>query len=108
MSDVVIYDPDDAVVAGRVTGYLKSVNTPDYSGNPNTLVNPDLSSLSAVAQIYWKESSETIVEMTAGEKTDIDADLVPARNMKLNLDSATKNWDLKVDDSGVLTQTEVT
>ena len=72
MSDVVIYDPDDPVVANRVTKYLRSVNTPDYSSDPNTLVNPDLSGVSSVAQKYWKESSGAVVEMSAQEKTDID------------------------------------
>ena len=77
MSDVVQYDPDDATVAGRVTLHRRSVNTPDWSGQPNTLVNPDLSALSAVPLKYWKESTATIVEMTQGEKDAVDAIVVP-------------------------------
>ena len=40
-------------------------------------INPDLSLLSGVAQKYWKESTGSIVEMSAQEKTDIDVDLTP-------------------------------
>ena len=75
MADIIVYDPVEPVVAGRVTAYVKSANTPDYDGEPNKLVNPDLSALSAVLQKYWKESSGSVVEMTAQEKTDIDDSL---------------------------------
>lgn len=77
MSDIVQYDPADPIVAGRVTLYRKSVNTPDWSGQPNTLVNPDLSELVAVPMAYWKESSGAVVEMSGAEKTAIDAIVVP-------------------------------
>ncbi len=82
MSDIVVYDPADPIVAGRVTDYRISVHTPDWEGNPNTLVNPDLSGVSGVPQIYWKESTGSIVEMSAGEKTAIDDDLAPVPESK--------------------------
>lgn len=72
MSDVVIYNPDDTVVANRVTGYLLSVNTPDYEDNPNALINPDLSSVSGIAQKYWKVDTGNVAEMSSGEKTSLD------------------------------------
>ena len=72
MADIIIYDPADSDVAGRVTQYVTSVNTPDYDGETNKLVNPDLSSLSAVPQKYWKESSGSVVEMTQAEKDVIE------------------------------------
>ena len=73
MSNIVLYDPDNVTVARCVTQYLKSVNTPDYDGVTDKLVNPDLSALSAVAQKYWKESTGSVVEMTQAEKDAIDA-----------------------------------
>lgn len=80
MSDVVQYDPADPVVAGRVTLHRKSVNTPDWNGLPNTLVNPDLTGLYnpatrvyTVPLAYWKESGGSIVEMIQAEKDAIDA-----------------------------------
>jgi hypothetical protein len=75
MSVAVVYDPSDPIVANRVTTYITSINTPDYSGNPNTLINPDLSSVSGVDLKYWKYdsgSSPPIVEMTTAEKADVD------------------------------------
>lgn len=38
MSDVIKFD----VSTGRVSAYLKSVNTPDFQGRPGVLVNPAL------------------------------------------------------------------
>lgn len=74
-SDVVIYDPDDAIVASKVTSYLKSVNTPDYEGDAFTLIDPDLSSVTGVAQKYWKvDVSSNVVEMSSGEKDAVDDD----------------------------------
>jgi hypothetical protein len=72
MADVVIFDPNDTVVANRVTDYLLSVNTPDYEGNPNTLINPDLSSVVGVEQNYWKVDTDAVVEMSTGEKASMD------------------------------------
>ena len=72
MADIIVYDPTDPDVAGRVTQYVTSVNTPDYDGETNKLVNPDLSSLSAVPQKYWKESAGSVVEMSQADKDVIE------------------------------------
>jgi len=69
MSNVVIYASE---LPNRVTDYLRSVNTPDYSSNPNALINPDLSSVIGVDQKYWKVVDSDVVEMTADEKTALD------------------------------------
>lgn len=69
MSRIVIYDPTSPIVANRVTSYLTSAHTPDYSGN--ILINPDVSSLPTNYN-YWKVNSELVVEMSAEEKTAID------------------------------------
>ena len=74
MASVVVYDPGNAVVANKVILYLPSANTPDYIGNPNTLINQDLSAVAAVPQRYWKyDGISDIVEMSQGEKDTIDA-----------------------------------
>lgn len=69
MASVVIYDPYDSIVADRVITYLSSANTPEYVGQPNTLVDPDLSALTAVPYKYWKyDGVSAIVEMSVSEK----------------------------------------
>ena len=68
MSNIVVYDQAHADVPGKVTSYVKSVNTPDYDGETNKLVNPDLSALAGVPVAYWKHSAGSIVEMTDTEK----------------------------------------
>ncbi len=68
MASIVVYDPADPDVAGRVTQYVASANTPDYDSEPNKLVNPDLSGVTGVPVAYWKHSAGSIVEMTQPEK----------------------------------------
>ena len=70
--------------------YIKSVNTPDYEG-PDTIVNPDLSSLVGVDVKYWKRSGNTVVEMDAAEKQAVDESDLQARkdkadNVEITLD----------------------
>jgi hypothetical protein len=72
MSDVIIYNPDDTIVANRVTNYLQSVNTPDYEDNPHALINPDLSGVSGIDQKYWKVNTDSVIEMTSEEKTALN------------------------------------
>lgn len=79
MSNIFVYEP-----AGEVSGqgiYHRSVNTPDYDAETNKLVNPDVSALSAVPEKYWKESSSSVVEMTAGEKTTVDGPYVSRKTV---------------------------
>lgn len=74
MAVVVIYDPVDSIVANRVVTYLSSANTPDYQGNPNTLVDPDLSELTSVPYKYWKyDGVSDVVEMSTSEKESVNA-----------------------------------
>ena len=75
MANIVIYDPADPVVAGRVTKYVISAHTPNYNSEPNKLVNPNLAAVSGVTQKYWKHSTGSIVEMSQGEKDAWDASL---------------------------------
>jgi hypothetical protein len=82
MSVIIVYDPADVTVAGRVTNCYHSAHTPDYDGVSDKLVNPDLSALS-VAQKYWKHSAGSIIEMSQAEKDDIDGGLEAARGIKI-------------------------
>ena len=68
MADIVIYNPSHPDVPGKVTEYHKSANTPDYDGESSKVVNPDLSALSSVDIMFWKEDSGSIVEMSSAEK----------------------------------------
>jgi len=70
MADYIIYDPDDALVADRVTEYRMSANTP--TDTVNWLKNPNLSDVSGVSQKYWKEDSGLVAEMSQGEKDIMD------------------------------------
>lgn len=81
MANIVIYDPSDVTVANKVIEFRRSVNTPDFAGEPNKVVNPDLSALWTegtnafiVPFQYWKyDGVSDIVEMSQGEKDAIDA-----------------------------------
>jgi hypothetical protein len=61
-----------------VTDYLPSVNTPDYEGQANVLVNPDLSAVSGQPLKYWKHVAGAIQLMTQGERDAADAAIAAA------------------------------
>ena len=95
MATIVVYDPSSPVVAGRVTMYIPSGNTPQYSGNANTLINPNLTAVSGVSRNYWKEDSGSIVEMSQGEKDSIDEALSMGRQYQTdstNRQTAGTDW----------------
>ncbi len=71
MASVAIYDPNST--PNKITQYLQSVNTPDYSSKPNVLINPDVSALQGVDIRYWKHVAGAIVQMTTAEKNAVDA-----------------------------------
>lgn len=80
MAVVVVYNPSDPQVINKVSDFLPSANTPSHQGNPNTLINPDLSLLWSAPNTFivplqhWKyDGSSDIVEMTQPEKDIIDA-----------------------------------
>ena len=84
MSNIVLYDPDSSVVANRATNYLLSVNTPDYTSNPDALINPDLSSVSGIAFKYWMYDGTGLVEMPASDRTSVDNLLIAKNNPEKN------------------------
>lgn len=53
---------------GKQAQYLLSVNTPDYSSDPDVLVNPNITTVQNVPIKFWKRVGDAITEMTAAEK----------------------------------------
>ncbi len=51
---------------------LKSVNTPDYP-TEDWVINPDMSPVDGVDQMYWKLTGDVLSEMIQGEKDTVDA-----------------------------------
>src|SRR3990167_5053996 len=52
--------------------YLVSVNTPDYSSDPDVIVNPDITVVQNVPLRYWKRAGDLVQEMSASEKGVVD------------------------------------
>jgi len=68
MSDVALFK------SGRTPQYLRSVHTPLYLGDPDAIINPDVSALIGVVPLkYWKRSGSTVSEMNTTEKQAIAA-----------------------------------
>ena len=85
MADIVILEP------GKQAQYIRSVHTPDYQGNPNALVNPDLTAVSNVPLKHWKKGTgNTVVEMSVSEKqaiTDAETAEKDAQTNALQIDA---------------------
>lgn len=101
MASIVIYDPIDPIVANRVITYLSSVHTPNYDGETNKVVNPDLTALVAVHQRYWKyDGISAIVEMIQAEKDAVDSPLTTHEFQFWELNPAdtttSETWDEKM------------
>ena len=62
MAKVAIFKPN------QIPQYLESVNTPDYEGDLDVIVNPDISAVQNIDRKFWKRVGNSIVEMTLGEK----------------------------------------
>lgn len=78
MSNIAIFKPN------QIPQYLTSVNTPDYSSDPDAIVDPDLSSVSGVPIKFWKRSGNSVVEMMQVEKDAITAAELQARKDAAN------------------------
>jgi hypothetical protein len=78
MSDIVRFST--ATTPNPVTEYRQSVNTPDFSGLPNTLVNPDLSAVSGQPLKYWKVVTGAVQLMTSPEQAVVDEAIITANN----------------------------
>jgi hypothetical protein len=76
MSDMVQYSI--ATTPNPVTEYRQSINTPDFEGLPNTLINPNLSAVVGNPIKYWKHVAGAIQLMTQGERDAVDASIAAA------------------------------
>lgn len=56
---------------GKIPRYLESINTPDYSSDPDVIVNPNMSGINFNEPKFWKRVGDTVVEMDASEKQAI-------------------------------------
>lgn len=56
-------------LTGKTPFYKKSVHTPDYSSNPNCLINPIVPN---TFRRYWKRVGNLVVEMIQTEKDAVD------------------------------------
>ena len=70
---------------GKIPEYIKSVNTPEYSSDPDVIVNPDISALGLVPRKHWKRVGDTIVEMTQAEKDTLVATELQAKKDAITL-----------------------
>lgn len=73
MASIALFTPN------QTPQYLPSAHTPDYEGNPDAIINPNVSAVQNVPLKYWKRSGNTILEMTLAEKQSVDAAELQAR-----------------------------
>ena len=87
MANVLIYDPNDASVANRVTAYYISAHTPDYNVVTHKIINPNVDGVSGVSTKHWKVSGSppVVVEMTPSEKIAVDNLSPPHKRQTHNL-----------------------
>lgn len=45
--------------AGKTPEYMESVNTPEYSSDPDVIVNPDITAVQAVPLKFWNKKHPT-------------------------------------------------
>lgn len=90
--------------------YLESVNTPDYEGKPDVLINPNISLLKGVERKYWKRVGDSVEEMSIQEKKNVDdKEKLEKKNEKQNLHSlTTKTLAELLVSKGILTKKEIT
>lgn len=95
--DIIICDPTDAIVPNRVSSYQRNVD-PFKSGattNPNSLiyslpastVHPWNGVVPNAAQVHWKCSGSTVVEMSTAEKNALTSAAATAANTALRTGS---------------------
>lgn len=71
MADIIIYDTN----TGRVTKYLKSVNTPDYFGREDCLINPNLIKVEGVPSRLWRVENGTVRRQTIEERNEAQSEM---------------------------------
>ena len=68
MSNVLIFDK----ATGKAVVYLESVNTPEYLGRDDVIINPDKALIDKGIP-YLKVSAGVVSEVSAEEKVAVDA-----------------------------------
>jgi hypothetical protein len=69
MSNILIYDPS----TGFGLQYIQSVNTPDYAGRSDVLINPNMSEVPDIPIKYIIVENGIPQEMTDEQKAAVDA-----------------------------------
>lgn len=64
--------------SNQLPQYLTSVHTTLYESDPDVIINPDVSALTAVPLKYWKRNGNLVQEQSAAEKTTTDAGIAAA------------------------------
>lgn len=78
MGRIVKYDPSSSLVPGDVTQFLDLVDELNYSGQRNTLINPDISAVDGLNVDYWKVLDGAVVPMETNERVAIDQAIAAA------------------------------
>ncbi len=78
---VVVYDPDDPVVANRVVLVIPGTLLTNFDEASNVLQDPVLPN--NVPFKYMKVSVGALIEMTSGEKDDVDGFVITERDRSL-------------------------
>ncbi|OGU80428.1 MAG: hypothetical protein A2W11_00755 [Ignavibacteria bacterium RBG_16_35_7] len=81
---------------GQTPQYLISVNTPDYEGDPDIIINPDISAIEKIPLKYWKRIENNIAEMTADEKLAVNNTELTTRKTAADTFSVDINLIIKV------------
>lgn len=98
MALIVVYD--SVATPQAVTQVIPSADTVQYIGQPNVLINPDLSNVQGVAPQYWKHVLGEILPMTSQERTDYDAAV--ALSVTLSVRTAGKDLLDSQSDAGII------
>jgi hypothetical protein len=78
--------------SGETPKYYPSVNTSDYEGNADAVINPDVTAVAGQPLRYWKRDGDEVELMTQGERDAVDAGILAAAIDTLR-DSAAANFD---------------
>lgn len=69
-----------SVINRNTLEFRPTAHTPDFVGDPDWVINPDMSGVAGVPQRYWKMVGDVPTEMTQPEKDAVDAAALSALN----------------------------
>lgn len=85
--------------------YKRSVHTPNYEGNPDWLINPDLSAVKQYPRSEWKVEGEQVVRKSKEERDS--EHLILKRNIIMNLLEEIVLLELKIEKLTELGETQI-